>query len=327
MTQNERWKLSPIVPPIACPDEPEAQEEYNRLFHTKIVIEPILTNLEAFIDYRARCESPLPRHELTFETVWSFNEPTLPFRGICLNPTFGWDDSDIERIVAPHAARAPRSTIHRSVLFPDFDVRAKEVFIDVPGNESDRLNFVVGYDRQGRVLANCIPMIVHEDSNRFLESVVIPSLELQELSLARDEALLRLHSESGVAAVFEFMATFAPIDEVVSPIEVREIDVGGMLPTAEKRVHKEEPFEVEPLARYMTIHTRNFSEEDIHEFGDLFPTIDMREDALKQGVLMRMGTTLIVLGQIEQESFDGTDLIDCCLNFHRFDGSTIFYGC
>jgi hypothetical protein len=213
------------------------------------------------------------------------------------------------------------------VLFPDFDVRAKEVFIDVPGNESDRLNFVVGYDRQGRVLANCIPMIVHEDSNRFLESVVIPSLELQELSLARDEALLRLHSESGVAAVFEFMATFAPIDEVVSPIEVREIDVGGMLPTAEKRVHKEEPFEVEPLARYMTIHTRNFSEEDIHEFGDLFPTIDMREDALKQGVLMRMGTTLIVLGQIEQESFDGTDLIDCCLNFHRFDGSTIFYGC
>jgi hypothetical protein len=70
MTQNERWKLSPIVPPIACPDEPEAQEEYNRLFHTKIVIEPILTNLEAFIDYRARCESPLPRHELTFETVW-----------------------------------------------------------------------------------------------------------------------------------------------------------------------------------------------------------------------------------------------------------------
>jgi hypothetical protein len=178
----------------------------------------------------------------------SFAERVLPFQGMFLNPTFGWADSELEFLAINRSNLWPESPIHRSVLFPDFDSMTNRVFQQFWEKSLDRSTLIGKHS--GDLFENCIPVIVHEETDGFLESLMIPSLEfrlnsrlnfesltpkwLQELSLPNDEVFLRLHYEPGTATTFELPATFAPINEVFSPIGVPEISEARLSPRLRK---------------------------------------------------------------------------------------------
>jgi hypothetical protein len=254
------------------------------------------------------------------------------FHGTFLNPVSVWDNSDVETLIALPSASIPSSQTHRSVLFQEFDLRADEPFVAIPERPIDHVIFA--NDRECRpALENCFPVMVYEEKDTFLESFTIPFLEfqlrptlgferlsaqwLEELSLPSDETFLRLHFEPGVAATFELMATFTPIDEVFFPSAVRGIAGEEFPPTPGDTAKNEKTCDIEPLPRCLAANTQYFSENDIRQFAGLFPSLDVRSVQLKGGVLMRMGTTLIVIGDMSGDGLNEANLIDCCVKFDK----------
>jgi hypothetical protein len=61
----------------------------------------------------------------------------------------------------------------------------------------------------------------------------------------------------------------------------------------------------------------HFSQSDIGKVAKMFPGFDIVPSEMKKGVLMRMGTDLIVFGEIDGESIDVGNIIDCFVKFER----------
>jgi hypothetical protein len=329
---------NPNFQQITFPHFTQLQEEYRHFFQTNLVIEPNLNDLEVQLKENRRFDFSLSSQKLSFDSVPSFTEGILPFQGMFLNPTVGWEDSDLEFLMINRLNLAPEFPIHCSVLFPDFDSEGEEVFGDFWEKPVDRL---ISIENQSwKVFENCIPVIVHEDIDGFLESLMIPSLEfclkpklnfepltpewLQDLSLPNDEIFLRLHYEPGMTTTFELIETFAPINEILSQIEVHKIAEAGFTSNSIQITQIEKVFEVEPLPQCLSVNVQYFSEDDIHEFAELFPMMEVKAEVLRNGILMRMGTSLVVFGFIEQNGFDGTNLIDCCVKFDQILIVSIF---